>query len=243
MMLDWWGLGLQAVNVLILVWLLSRVFWRPMAAAIARRQDAAQALLTQAETAKDAAEMAQAEVDAARADIANAREAILAEAKAVADAETQAALREARSRADALLSAAHSTAARDTEAARKQTATRAAALSAEMAARLLRAFDTPEVRAAFFSKLVAAIAELSTADRTALLASPIEIVAASDPGEAARAEIEEAVRDGLGGTPEVSLTIDPDLIAGLELRTAHFVLHNSWQADLASLLKEVADAR
>ena len=41
MTIDFWGLGLQAVNVLILVWLLSRVFWRPVAAAIAKRQETA----------------------------------------------------------------------------------------------------------------------------------------------------------------------------------------------------------
>ena len=37
MTIDFWGLGLQAFNVVILVWLLSRVFWRPIADAIAKR--------------------------------------------------------------------------------------------------------------------------------------------------------------------------------------------------------------
>jgi F-type H+-transporting ATPase subunit b len=35
---------------------------------------------------------------------------------------------------------------------------------------------------------------------------------------------------------------DPDLIAGLELRGAHFVLHNSWRADIEQILKEIGDA-
>jgi F-type H+-transporting ATPase subunit b len=29
--IDWWTLGLQAVNVLILIWLLGYFFWRPVA--------------------------------------------------------------------------------------------------------------------------------------------------------------------------------------------------------------------
>jgi len=29
MTIDWWTLGLQTVNVAILVWLLQRFFWRP----------------------------------------------------------------------------------------------------------------------------------------------------------------------------------------------------------------------
>ena len=35
MTIDWWTLGIQAVNVVILVWLLGRFFWRPVAAMIA----------------------------------------------------------------------------------------------------------------------------------------------------------------------------------------------------------------
>ncbi|MDU1693666.1 MAG: ATPase, partial [Bradyrhizobium sp.] len=31
MTIDWWTVGLQAVNVTILVWLLARFFWRPVA--------------------------------------------------------------------------------------------------------------------------------------------------------------------------------------------------------------------
>jgi len=31
------------------------------------------------------------------------------------------------------------------------------------------------------------------------------------------------------------------MIAGLELRSAHFVLHNSWRADLRSVDREMQD--
>jgi F-type H+-transporting ATPase subunit b len=34
----------------------------------------------------------------------------------------------------------------------------------------------------------------------------------------------------------------PRLIAGLELRSAHFVLRNSWRADLETIRKEVENA-
>jgi F-type H+-transporting ATPase subunit b len=85
---------------------------------------------------------------------------------------------------------------------------------------------------------------MSASDRAALIASAdgIEIVTATDPEDAERAKIEQAVKDALGGTPSVRLVTDPDLIAGLELRSAHFVLHNSWRADLETILKEVENA-
>ena len=38
MTIDWWTLGIQTVNVVILVWLLGRFFWRPLAAMNRRRQ-------------------------------------------------------------------------------------------------------------------------------------------------------------------------------------------------------------
>ncbi|MDN5569237.1 MAG: hypothetical protein L0G27_10935, partial [Paracoccus sp. (in: a-proteobacteria)] len=66
MSIDFWGLALQAINVLILVWLLSRVFWRPVSRAIAQRQDTAQAVTR---TAQDT----QAQADAALATVTKVR--------------------------------------------------------------------------------------------------------------------------------------------------------------------------
>ena len=42
MTIDWWTLGIQTVNVIILIWLLGRFFWRPVAAMIEQRRAAAQ---------------------------------------------------------------------------------------------------------------------------------------------------------------------------------------------------------
>ena len=241
MTLDWWGLGLQAINVLILVWLLSRVFWRPLAGAITRRQDAAQAMLEEGKTAQAKADAALAEVAETRAGIAAEREAILAEAKATADTVAKAALKDAQTKADAMIAAARTAIDRDRNTARKENATRAAELSVEIAARLLGRFNTPAVQATFLAQLVEAIAGMSASDRTALIASSddIEIITATNPEDAERAKIEQAVKDALDGTPSVRLVTDPDLIAGLELRSGHFVLHNSWRADLENILKEV----
>jgi len=244
MTLDWWSMGLQAVNVLILAWLLSRVFWRPVAGAIIRRQEAAQAMLDEGKTAQAKADAALAEVIEARAGIAAERDAILAEAMAAADIVAKAALKEAQTNADRVLAAARTAVERDKNTARKETGVRAAALSVEIAARLLGRFNTPVVQAAFIPKLVKAIAGLSASDRAALTtsAADLEIVTATDPEAAEKARIEHALRDALGGTAHLRLVTDPDLIAGLELRSAHFAIHNSWRADLENILKEVENA-
>jgi len=244
MTLDWWGLGLQAINVLILVWLLSRVFWRPVAEAITRRQDAARAMLEEGKTTQAKADAALAEVVENRAGIAAECDAILVEAKAAADKVAKTMLKDAQTKADTLIAAARTEIDRDKNTARKQNAARAAELSVEIAARLLGRFNTPAVQAAFLAQLVEAIAGMSASDRSALTTSEadIEIISATAPEGAERAEIEQAVKDAFGGAPSLRLVKDPSLIAGLELRSGHFVLHNSWRADLETILREVENA-
>ena len=244
MTLDWWGLGLQAVNVLILVWLLSRVFWRPVAGAIARRQQAAQDMLDAGKTAQAKADDALAEVAATRAGIAAERDAVLAEARTTAEASTKTLLADAQDRADALMEAADNAIARHKATARTENAHQAASLSVEIAARLLGQMDASVVQAAFLARLVEAIAGMSSADRAALATSEggIQIVTATEPADADKAAIETAVGDVLRGTPAMQFLTDPDLIAGVEMRSAHFALHNSWRADLQSIRKELEDA-
>lgn len=242
MTIDFWGLGLQAVNVLILVWLLSKVFWRPIAGAIDRRREATQAMLDAAKAAQASADAALAELDEARAGIAQERAAVLSAAAASSQAASRATLAEAQDKADALLAAAHAAIERNAGAARKDNASHALALSVDIAARLLARMNGPLVQAAFLDQLVEAIAGMSASERAALAAAArIEIVTAADPSDTDRAEIGKAVTAALGGAPGLAFVTDPDLIAGLELRSAHFVLHNSWRADLAAIVKEMKD--
>ncbi len=244
MTINWWGLGLQAVNALVLVWLLSRVFWGPVAGAIARRQAAAQAMLDAGAAAQAKADAALAEVANTRAGLAAERDSVLADASAAAEVATKAAMTEAQVKADALMAAAQTAIDRDKAAARKEAEKNASALSVEIAARLLARFNTPPVRTAFLAHLVEAIKAMPVADRTALVTptADLDIVTATTPEDADKAGIEQAITDALGGAPMLHFVTDADLIAGMELRSAHFVLHNSWRADLDSVLKEVRNA-
>jgi len=244
MTIDFWGLGLQAVNVLILAWLLSRVFWRPVVGAIERRRKTTQATLDAAKAAQAEADAALAEVGETRAGLAAERAALLADAATKAEAAAKSTIADAQAKAESLLAAAQTSINRDAETARKENAAQASALSVDIAARLLGRLDGPTVQAVFLDLLVEAIAAMSASERAALVASttPIEIVTAATPADTDKAEIEKAVAAAMGGAPRLKFVTDPDLIAGLEMRSAHFVLHNSWQADLAAILKEMKDA-
>ena len=243
MTIDFWGLGLQAINVMVLVWLLSRVFWRPVAAAITKRQ-------TVATTVTEAAAAAQAKADAALAEVTKARDSIAAErtatldsARAEAEAKAKAALTEARTTAEMVLAAAKKAAAQDAETAHAENATQASDLALTIATRLLARLESPNVQAAFLAQLVEMISRMSDSDRASLIDAPqgIEVVSPCDPGDD-KASIEKAVRKALGGVPVLRFVTDPALIGGLELRSPHFVLHNSWKADLEVVQKAIKDA-
>jgi F-type H+-transporting ATPase subunit b len=243
MTIDFWGLGLQAINVLVLVWLLSRVFWKPIAAAIATRQSAAKAVTDAAAAQQAKADAALAEVTEARDGIAAERIATLEAAKAEAEATAEVALTEARTKADALLATAKEAAKQDAETAQAANAAKAADLALDIATRLLAGLESPKVQAAFLAQLVDTIIKMPEADRASLVDAPkgIEVVSPGDPGEE-KATIEKAVRKALGGAADLRFVTDPALIAGLELRSPHFALHNSWQADLEQVRKAVKDA-
>ncbi|MEH6646735.1 ATP synthase F0 subunit B [Sulfitobacter sp.] len=243
MTIDFWGLGLQAINVLILVWLLSRVFWRPVAAAIARRQETAQAVMETAQAKQDEANAALAEVTKARGGIKAERAAVLDAARAEAETAAKATLASAQADAEKLRAAAKASIDKQTLSAQKANAVEAADLSLKIAGKLLERLNGPAVHAAFLAQLVDTITQMPSTDRAALLdaQSDIEIVTAQD-ASAERDNIVKAVHKALGSKPDVRFVVEPALLGGLELRSAHFVLRNSWQADLMQVQKVVTDA-
>ncbi|PRY80534.1 F-type H+-transporting ATPase subunit b [Yoonia maritima] len=243
MTIDFWGLGLQAVNVLILMWLLSHVFWRPVAAAIAKRQDTATSLIDASKATQAKADRALEEATQARAGIAAERSATLDAAQKEAATATKATLTEARVKADAMLATAKTTIVQDRDAAQKANEAQAADLAMKIAAKLLERLNCNATQSAFLSQLTEAIAKIPPADLTAVLDDPkgIEIVTATALG-AEQSNTNKVVQTALGGKADLKFSTDPDLIGGLELRSPHFVLHNSWQADLKQIQKAVRDA-
>lgn len=243
MQIDLWAIGLQAVNVAVLIWLLSRVFWRPVAAAIAARQAASQDLLAKAETAKTEAETERQALTKAREDIAAERAEVLA--KAAASAETAAkALRDtAALKAEALLQAVEQTRHQTDAKARAQTAQDAAQLGAEIASKLLTRLDPPQVQQLFQSLLAESLTALPQADKTALrTAQTLTLISAQPLPPAQRTALSQSIAKALDHPVTLQFETDPALIAGFQLRSAHFVLHNSWRADLDAILKDLSDA-
>ncbi|MCD4556422.1 F0F1 ATP synthase subunit B, partial [Burkholderia pseudomallei] len=86
MRIDWSTLALQTVNVVVLVWLLSRFLFRPVSDIIAKRQAAARKLIDDASRERDAAHAERERARAERASLAAARDDALKDALAQAAA-------------------------------------------------------------------------------------------------------------------------------------------------------------
>ena len=67
MRIDWWTLALQTVNVLVLIWLLARFFFRPVMDIVVKRQEEAKKLLADAARTRQEATDLRADADRARA--------------------------------------------------------------------------------------------------------------------------------------------------------------------------------
>lgn len=244
MKIDWWTLGFQAVNVLVLMLILRHFFWAPIAAIIAKRQAAAQQIVDDGARQKTEVASAQAEIAKTRAGFAAEHDAMLTASHAAADRTRTALLEQAKDHAASIVKTAHDQIETDRQAAEKRWAEHASLLGVDIARRLAARLDGPAVRAAFLDWLIAAIAALPLATRQNLAAQggTIEAVSATElPAEeqaAASAEIGKA----FGGHTDLTFRVDPAMIAGLELHAPHLTVSNSWQADLAAITADLAHA-
>lgn len=234
MTIDWWTLGLQAVNVIVLVWLLGRFFWRPVAAMIEQRRLAARQILAEAEGQRTAAAAALAEIEHTRAGFAEEREAILAASHAAAERARAALLEQADMDIAARNAAANEAIEKQRKAAEKAWAERAGQLAITIAERLVLQLEGPSVHAAFLDRLLVAIKALpdQTRQSVASSAATLEAVSATALSPAEQQRYRELISAAFGAEPRIEFKTDPALIAGLELHGPHLLISNSWRADL-----------
>jgi F-type H+-transporting ATPase subunit b len=242
MTIDWWTLGIQTVNVLILVWLLARFFWRPVAAMIGQRAAAAQQMLAEAEAKRGQAADAVAEIERTRAGFDKERETIIAAAHDTAERACKELLASAAKDAAALSTTATAAIEKQQGAAEAAWTERANRLAIEIAGRLVARLDGPVVSAAFLEQLLQEIRSLPAPVRSAVAADGVVLEAISalpiDPADQER--YRQSIREAFGALPQINFKADPDLIAGLELHGPHLAVNNSWRADLSKILADLA---
>lgn len=240
MHIDLWTLGLQTLNVLVLVWLLGRFLFRPITAIIAARQAEAEKLLADA-AARRAEAQAAADAVARQNQVLTADgDHILAQARAAAEAERATLLQHASVAAERLRAEAADAIAQDRAAMRDALEHDAAELAVSIAEHLLQRVPPQHLTRIFLDDLIAAIARHPArhllADAPVQLSSPAPLDAAAE--ETARTALTRA----LGAAPALSFAVDPALLAGLELTSPHLSIRNSWRADLQRIAATLAHA-
>jgi len=245
MTIDPWTLALQAVNVLVLIWILQRFLFRPVLAMVDRRRAEIEQSLQAAETARQAAKADRAATQARLSGIHVEADALQAEARDAATrqvasimAEGEQALAEKRAAAAAAIAA-------ERMAAEAEIAEAAGHLGQLLACRLLQGLPGNTAFAHFLDGLAGLLRDAPAATREDLAAAArsaegLELRSAAALSDDELTACRTALARHLGFVPVLRNTVAPEVIAGLELHAPHCSLLNSWGADLATLKAELA---
>lgn len=247
MLIDWFTVGAQALNFLILVWLLKRFLYRPILDAIDAREKRIAKELADADGKKTEAQKERDEFQKKNEDFAQQRAALMSKATDEANTERQRLLDEARKAADTLGAKRQEMLRNDahnlSQAIRRRTQKEVFAIARKALMDLAKASLEERVSDVFASRLgemddkaKASLGEaLKTASGPALVRSAFEL-----PAEQ-RAAIQNALNKTFSSEIRVQFETDPDLISGIELTSNGQKVGWSIASYLASLEKGVGD--
>jgi F-type H+-transporting ATPase subunit b len=247
MLIDWFTVGAQALNFIILVWLLRRFLYKPILNAvdareklIARELADAQGKKAEAQKERDAFEHKNEEFDRQRA-------GLLSKATDEAKAERQRLLDDARKAADAV-SAKREQALRDdagnlNQALRLRTEQEVFAIARKALTDLANTSLEERVTAVFVDRLHA----LDATARTGLAASlkagsqPAVVRSAFELPATQRAVLQKALNEAFSTDIQLCFETAPNLVSGIELTTNGQKLAWSIADYLSSLEMAVGD--
>lgn len=243
MVIDWWTLTFQTVNLLILIWLLGKFFFRPVRDIVAKRQAEAGRVLADAKEARAQADAARAAAEAVRADIAAERGTLVAAAKEEAQSIRDDLVTQAKQECDKLRRDAEAAIARDRSAAEAALINRAGDLSVDITRRLVARLPAEIGPEAFLDGLEDKLRSLPEDVRQAMVAEaavePVRVVTArplaDDEVERIRGSLAELLKADL----PVTFASDAEVLAGIELHTRNTIVRNSWRGDLDRIAEEL----
>ena len=241
MHIDWWTLALQTINLLVLVWILSRFLFQPIADIIRQRQQAADELMQGAEAERIRAEAEEKEAEKDKQEAERARGGVLQQAAKEAEAEKAQILADARKEADSLRAAAKTEISKLRETEQASAGRHASDLAVEIAEKLFDRLPDSARIDGFIDGLAAAVAKLPDRTRGEIGAgdNAIALLAAREMTREEVATCETALAKALGRKVVLNAKADPSLIAGLEIEAPHAVVRNSFRADLERIAAEL----
>lgn len=229
-----WTIGFQAVNVLVLVWLLARFLFRPIAAMVAQRREEATRLVEEARADREAAAAARRAQDEEAERLAQTRAERLRALGEEVEAQRTALLAAAGEEADRMREEAQAGIEKARQEAGQAAERGAHLLAVDIAAKLLGRLPAETRVLPFVGGLGAAVAGLAEVARQELGrdGAAVPLVAPRPLTAAEEAACVAALGEALGRPVRLAVRTDPALIAGLEIEAPHAVIRNSLRADL-----------
>jgi F-type H+-transporting ATPase subunit b len=225
MPIDWFTVVAQAINFLILVWLLKRFLYKPILHAIDEREKGIAAQLAEAEAKKAEAQKERDDFQHKNEAFDQARAALLKKAEDEAKAERQQLLEGARKDADALR-AKRQDALRDEQLNLSQEIARWTQKEVFAVSRkTLADLATTSLEERMVDVFVHRLSALTGAAKEELVAAlkasnqPARVRSALDLPPAQRRAIESAVNEAFGAEAQVRFETAPELVSGIELST------------------------
>jgi len=247
MLIDWFTIGAQALNFLILVWLMKRFLYKPILNAIDLREKRIAAELADADTKKAEAQKERDEFQHKNEEFDQQRAALLAKATDEAKAERHRLLDEARKAADALGAKRQETLKNEANslnlAISRRTQQEVFAITRKALADLAATTLEERLGEVFNRRLRTmngqAKAGLAEAIKTA--SEPALVRSAFDLPMEQRAAIQNALNETFAADIHVKFETAPDLVSGIELTTNGQKVAWSIADYLASLERGVAE--
>lgn len=244
MHIDLTTLVLQALNFLVLVWLLGKFLYKPVLAAIDRRETALAERRDKADTALRETAQARDSLIAERAALAAETDRLRTAVRAAADAERAAILAEARTTADQLRDAGRLHLEQERTDARRALETQAGDVAVTIASKLLSRTMPEMATRLFIDSLCHDLEALDEAGRARLLNGKgnAQILTAFPLPQAEATALARRIKAALGDGLHLSWGLDPSLIAGVELQFRHHFIRHSWREALAAARDKVTHA-
>jgi F-type H+-transporting ATPase subunit b len=245
MLIDWFTVAAQAVNFLILVWLMKRFLYKPILSAIDEREKRIAAELANADTKKAEAQKEHDEFDRKNTEFDQQRAALLTKATDEAKAERQRLLDEARKAAEALSSKRQETLRNEERNLHQAISRRTQREVFAIARKALADLATVSLEERLGEVFTRRLREMEGPPKQALgealktASGPAVVRSAFDLPADQRAAIGNALNETFSAEVRVRFETAPDLVSGIELTTNGQKVAWSIADYLASLEKGV----
>jgi len=223
MLIDWFTVGAQALNFLILVWLMKRFLYQPILRAIDARETRIAAELADADAKKAEAQTERDEFRRKNEEFDQQRAALLSKATDEVNAERHRLLAEARQAADALSARRREALRIDARELNQAISRRARQEVFAIARKALTDLATTSLEERLGDVFIRRLRELDDKGRACLAkafksaSDPVLVRSAFDLPAEQRAGIQNALDETFAAEVHIRFEAAPDLIGGIEL--------------------------